>query len=81
MDKLSNAFGKVLRSARTQAGLTQEKLGFEAGIQRKYVSELELGQKSPSLETVLRICRAVGMPPGAFVSLVVSVMEESDSDS
>jgi transcriptional regulator with XRE-family HTH domain len=81
LDKLGNAFGTVLRIARTQAGLTQEKLGFEAGIQRKYVSELELGQKSPSLDTVLKICRAVGVPPGAFVTLVVSKMEESDSES
>lgn len=81
MDKLSNAFGKVLRSARINAGLTQEKLGFEAGIQRKYVSELELGQKSPSLETVLRICRAVGVPPGAFVTLVVSALEESGPET
>jgi len=81
LDKLSNAFGKVLRSARINAGLTQEKLGFEAGIQRKYVSELELGQKSPSLETVLRICRAVGVPPGAFVTLVVSALEESGPET
>jgi transcriptional regulator with XRE-family HTH domain len=81
LDKLGNAFGKVLRIARTQAGLTQEKLGFEAGIQRKYVSELELGQKSPSLDTVLKICRAVGVPPGAFITLVVSAMEESNSES
>jgi len=70
----------VLRAARTQVGFTQEQLGFEAGIQRKYISELELGLKSPSLETVLKVSRALGVPAGAFVTLVLSELEESEGE-
>jgi len=80
VDRLAIAFGKVLRTARMQAGLTQEQLGLEAGIQRKYVSELELGQKSPSLETVLKISSAIAIPPGALVTLVVSALEEANRE-
>ena len=34
-------FGQVLRKARENAGLTQEKLSFEAGLDRTYISHLE----------------------------------------
>lgn len=64
------AFGKVLRRLRTTAGMTQEQLGLAAGLQRKYISLLELGTKAPSLATVLRIATALEVDPGELVSLV-----------
>lgn len=44
------AFGKVLRTMRQDAGLTQEQLGLEADLRRTYVSILELGQQQGALE-------------------------------
>jgi transcriptional regulator with XRE-family HTH domain len=41
--------------------LTQEELGFEADLRRTYISSLELGQKEPSLGTVLKIAKALDM--------------------
>lgn len=54
------AFGVVLRRLRTEAGLTQEQLGFEADLRRTYVSILELGQQQPTLTTILKLARALG---------------------
>lgn len=56
---LEISFGKVLRSLREERELTQEALGFEAGISRNYVSLMELGQKSPSLRTLQALCKAL----------------------
>ena len=53
--------GEELRKARMAAGLTQEQLAFKADISRNYISLLELGEKSPTVETLDRICRALGI--------------------
>jgi transcriptional regulator with XRE-family HTH domain len=50
--------------------MTQESLGFEAGIQRKHVSSLELGEKQPSLTTIFALARALRTRPGRFIGLV-----------
>lgn len=64
------AFGRVLRQLRTDAGLTQEQLGFEADLQRNYVSILELGQQQPSLGTILKLSAALSCPASDIVGLV-----------
>ena len=45
-------FGKKLRGIRISKNLTQQQLAFEAGLNKNYVSMLEIGQNSPTL-TVL----------------------------
>ena len=47
--------GRELRKARLKAGLSQEKLAFSAGIDRTYVSLLENGHKSPTVDVLIRI--------------------------
>jgi transcriptional regulator with XRE-family HTH domain len=59
--ELSLAFGNVLRRLRMAKNLTQEQLGFEADLRRTYISSLELGQKEPSLGTVMKIAKALDM--------------------
>lgn len=66
----AEAFGLVLRELRIKNGLTQEGLGFEAGIQRTYVSILELGQQQPSLTTILKLASALGVTAGELVQMV-----------
>lgn len=55
----TKAFGSVLREARTRAELTQERLAFKAGIHPTYLSQVERGLKSPSLEVVVSLARAL----------------------
>ena len=64
------AFGIVLRRLRKEAGLTQEELGFDAGLRRTYISILELGQQQPTLSTILKLAKALRRPAGDIVSMV-----------
>ncbi len=56
---LEKAFGIELRKLREQKGFSQEKLGFESGYHRTYISQLERGQKSPTLKAILQIANAL----------------------
>ena len=67
---LAVAFGVVLRRLRIDAGLTQEKLGFEAELRRTYVSVLELGQQQPSLTTIFKLADALKTTPSKLLRQV-----------
>lgn len=73
------AFGEVLRKLRTEVNLTQEQLGLEADLQRKYISSLELGEKAPSLETVFKVSAGLGMNAEKIVTLVRQEIERRES--
>ncbi len=60
-------FGEALRSCRIENGLSQEELAFRAGLHRTYISQLERGMKSPSLETIGRIAKALKLTPSALI--------------
>lgn len=62
--------GSELRKARLKAGLTQEELAHRAGISRNYVSLMELDQKSPTVDTLMRVCHAMGASAGSLLSKV-----------
>lgn len=67
---IPKVFGKVLRALRIEAGLTQEELGFEAELQRNYISSLELGNKQPSLTSLYKISQALRIKPGRLLDLI-----------
>jgi transcriptional regulator with XRE-family HTH domain len=52
-------FGRRLRELRLARSLTQEQLAETAGITSTYTSDLERGEKVPSLTIVLRLARAL----------------------
>ncbi|MBI1902915.1 MAG: helix-turn-helix transcriptional regulator [Planctomycetia bacterium] len=62
--------GDELRKARLAARLTQEKLAFHAGLDRTYISHLENDKKSPTLEVLFRLCRAMGISAAELVARV-----------
>jgi transcriptional regulator with XRE-family HTH domain len=70
---LTVIFGHHLRQARKKAQLTQEELAFRTGLDRTYVSLLELGRKCPTLAVLFRLCEVIAIAPDA---LVASVYEE-----
>lgn len=49
-----------IASARKAAGLTQEALGEKLGVSRQAVSKWESGQAVPDLDTVAKLCLALG---------------------
>jgi transcriptional regulator with XRE-family HTH domain len=61
------AFGNVLKEIRQKISLSQEELGFESGYHRTYISLLERGRKSPSLNTIFQLAAALGVPPSEIL--------------
>jgi transcriptional regulator with XRE-family HTH domain len=61
-------FGHELREARRAAKLSQEELAFRSDLHRTYISLLERGLKSPTLEVFFKICIALEEEPEIFIS-------------
>jgi transcriptional regulator with XRE-family HTH domain len=67
--------GTELRKAREATGLSQESLGFKADVHRTYVSMLERGKASPTVETLFRLCKAMRIRPSEFIRRVEKASE------
>src|SRR5690348_7039808 len=59
-NELRAAFGANLRMARTEAGLSQQDVESLTGIMQHYVSLIENGRRSPTLDTMAALAVAVG---------------------
>jgi transcriptional regulator with XRE-family HTH domain len=62
------AFGDRLRELRYKAKLTQEKLAFEAGLERSYVGQCERGERNLSLQNVVKLARAMNVRPAELLA-------------
>jgi transcriptional regulator with XRE-family HTH domain len=56
---LKAAFGDVLRELRWQTGLSQEAFAHACDMHRTYISQLERGLKSPTLDTLAAIAEVL----------------------
>jgi transcriptional regulator with XRE-family HTH domain len=63
------AFAKVLRKVRKQAGLTQEQLANNAGVDRTFISLVERGINQPSIRVLFRLATALGVSPTELINL------------
>lgn len=68
--QLLEAFSRVLRQERTNAGLSQEELAHRAGKSIRYISLLESRKHQPSLATLQKICTGLGVTMTDFVSKI-----------
>ncbi len=66
----ATAFGQVLRTLRKEAGLSQEQLSFEAGIERNFVSLIERGVNQPTLRVIFKLAHALDTSPSKLLGLV-----------
>lgn len=64
------AFGIVLRRLRKARGFSQETLALEAGVERNYISLLELGRNSASIKTIFKLARVLGVTAADFLGQV-----------
>jgi transcriptional regulator with XRE-family HTH domain len=59
-------FADRLRELRTAAGVSQKQLAAKAGMALSAIGHLEQGIRSPSWETVLALCAALGVSCETF---------------
>lgn len=57
----AETLGGLIRRAREERGLSQHKLAEQAGVGRRFVSELENGKSSLEFDKVLQVARAAGV--------------------
>lgn len=58
---IAAAFGRVVRERRERAGISQEELATRSGLHRTYVSMIERGVRTASIEVVRRLAEALGV--------------------
>jgi transcriptional regulator with XRE-family HTH domain len=61
------AFGRAVRRYREKLGLSQEKFAFDVELDRTYVSGIERGVRNPTVKTILRLTRALGVAPSTLL--------------
>lgn len=61
-------FGRNLVRCRKRAGLSQEELGYRAGLHRTAIGLLERGARTPKVDTIVRLAGAVSVPVGDLLA-------------
>jgi transcriptional regulator with XRE-family HTH domain len=67
-ESVAKAFGEKLLAARQKAQLTQEALGYLSSVHRTEISQLELGNHIPRLDTVIKIAGALNIEPCELIA-------------
>lgn len=63
IDQLRRAFANVLTRRRLRKHWSQVDLGGYCGLEHSYVSRLEKGSRTPSLDVMMRVARAFQIAP------------------
>jgi len=58
-DAVDQALGQAVRKLRTERGWSQADLALRVGMDRNYLSLIELGRNSPSVRMLMRLCLAL----------------------
>jgi transcriptional regulator with XRE-family HTH domain len=70
-DPVRDRFMANLWRARRQSGLSQEELGFRAGLHRTEISLLEVGGRLPRIDTLVKLAGALGIESGELLDGIV----------
>lgn len=60
--------GDELRDIRESRRMTQQGVAAKAGISREYLSKIENDHSSPTVETFLSICKALGVRASKIIA-------------
>jgi len=59
--ELRVAFGMTIKTLRQKAGIRQEYLAWESGVDRAYVGGLERGEHTPTLKIIYKLLPRLGV--------------------
>ncbi len=65
--EVRRTFGARLRELRHVAGLSQEELALQCGLDRSYVGQIERGERNLALENIYKLAAGLGVPPHALL--------------
>jgi transcriptional regulator with XRE-family HTH domain len=74
---VARAFGSVLREARGERGMSQDKLSEVCDFDRTYPSLLERGLRCPTLTMLLRLADALAVEPARLVAETIKRLQAS----
>ena len=75
---IKRRFGKAIRRRRRELDLSQEELAERAELHRTYVSDIERGDRNPSLENIEKLAKALNI---RVSDLFISYGVEEASDN
>mgnify|MGYP003299760543 FL=1 len=61
MTTIQEKLGKTIVQLRKEKGLSQEAFAYDAGINRRYMSDIENGKRNISLDIIERISQKLGL--------------------
>jgi len=67
-EDIASAVGANLRRLRSKRGLSLERLARHSGVSRAMLSQIELGQSAPTITTLWKIARALGVTFSALIA-------------
>ena len=68
--KGNRVLGREIAKVRKRAGMSQEELAFQAEVHPTYVSQLERGLKSPTVNVLLRLAKALKASGSRLIAVV-----------
>jgi transcriptional regulator with XRE-family HTH domain len=60
-NELNRKIGQNIRKYRLKTDISQENLALSAGLYPAYLGRLERGEKCPTIDTLYKICNALGV--------------------
>ena len=69
--------GQILRGLREKKGVTQEVLSGLAALSRSHLAEIERGTTRANVDTLWRICEALGIPLSELFRLVEEELQRN----
>ena len=75
---ISNQIGSRIRSYRNQRGLTQETLALNSGINVSFLGDVERGTKKPSVESLEKLLKVLGVSFQEFFDFETGIKSFKD---
>ncbi|RXA21717.1 XRE family transcriptional regulator [Methanosarcina sp. MSH10X1] len=79
--KNEEIFGVLIKDARKNKSLSQEKLAEKTGLDRTFISSIETGKKIPTLTSICKLAKGLDMKASELLKLYEEKVAEYGEDS
>lgn len=75
-DSPRKQFARIIRHKRRELGITLQEIQNKCGVHRGYMWYVENGQRMPTIETLMRIEKGLGIKCGTLVKKAVELLKD-----